>query len=643
MTALAEVPVRQTRQEPARATPTALGSAALTVIAGALGVALGVAALSRSFAPVRIGWLIPLSGAVFQLTALGGLFLAVTGGVAVVAGLYLPGYARVGHLPRFSLAVVPMFVVAMLAVPAAASVVTFLFAWESMAVLSLLLVLSEHRRAEVRTAGLHYAVLSQLGFLSILIGLLLPAGHPGAVRDVAFVLTLVGFGSKAGLVPLHAWLPRAHPAAPSPVSALMSAAMVNMGIYGLLRFDLSRPGTSPTWWGLTLLVVGSVSAVFGVLQASVATELKRLLAYSTTENMGLIVTALGASLLLTTSRQPGLARVALIAALIHVVGHATFKSLGFLAAGSVVVATGETDLDRLGGLAERMPWTTPLFAVAAFSATGLPLGAAFPGEWLLVQAMIHSPRHGATAVALAMPVTLGAVALTTGIGVTAMVKAFGVGFLARPRSAGAAAATETPVAMRAGMAVAALGCLTVGLSPGLLGPALRKAADDVTAPHIASPALGVRIGLAGSSVSPLLLAAAVAVAALAVFAAGAIGQRRRPSTVDAPVWACGAQRLTPRMQYTATSFAEPLQRVFYDVLRPDADLEVTHAAESRYLVERLSYRSRISDVIESRLYRPVLHLVAAVARAVRAAHNGSVHTYLLYGGLGLLVVLLAAR
>ena len=356
-----------------------------------------------------------------------------------------------------------------------------------MAIASLVLVLAEHTRAEVRSAGRFYAVMTQLGFVAVLIGLMVlsAAGGadrfadltrvPGGPRTAIFVLTVAGFGSKAGLVPLHAWLPRAHPEAPSPVSALMSAAMVNLGIYGIVRFDLQLLGPGPRWWGLTLLVVGGLSALYGVLQASVATDLKRLLAYSTTENMGLITLALGAATLLADAGMAAPATIAMAAAMLHLIAHAAFKSLGFLAAGSVLAATGLRDLDRLGGLARRMPATTILFGVAALGACGLPLGAGFVSEWLLVQSLIHTAAGHDTVVALTTPLAVGAVALTTGLGVAAMVKAFGIGFLARPRCEPAADAREAPAGMVAGMTIAAAACVVLAVAPMIVAPALRRA------------------------------------------------------------------------------------------------------------------------------------------------------------------------
>jgi hydrogenase-4 component B len=643
-----------------RVAPAVAGAA--TVLAGIAGLAIGGAALFHRFAAVRIGWLLPLVGVQLQPDPLGGLFAAVIGAVAVPVGVFAIGYARREHLPAWTLVMIPAFVAAMILVPLAGSVTTFLFAWELMAVASLLLVLTDHGRPEARTAGLYYAVLTQLGFVSLLVGLLVlsSAAHADTVtaliehadrlgpgtRTIVFLFTMVGFGSKAGLVPLHAWLPRAHPEAPSPVSALMSAAMVTLGIYGIVRFDLQMLGPGPRWWGLVLLIIGAASAVYGVLQASTATDLKRLLAHSTTEHLGLITLALGAATLLSSVGARDAAEIALAAALLHVVGHAAFKTLAFLAAGSVLAGTGLRDLDRMGGLARRMPATTVLFGIAALGACGLPLGAGFVSEWLLVQALIHAPRHADRVTATVIPLGVGAVALTTGLGVAAMVKAFGVGFLARARSSAAADAREASRSMIIGMGLAAAGCAVVAVAPVVFARPLTRVLDVLPAGKTAGkPHLGALLRLpgTGASISPMWLAIAV-IGATGISAALMLwGIRRRPRPASAALWACGADQLSERMQYTATSFAEPLQRVFADVLRPDIDVEVTHHSESRYLVEKVTYRSRVTDAFELRLYDPIVRAVHAVAGAARRAHPGSVHVYLAYGALGLLVVLMVAR
>lgn len=627
---------------------------------GSVGIALGVQTVRAGVVPVRVGWLLPLSGAEIGGDALSGVFVLLIGTVAVATGIFLVGYARGGHLGVSALVATPGFVAAMLLVPLAGSVTTFLAVWELMALTSTVLVLTDHRRAACRRAGLTYAVMTHLGFLALVVGLVTFAAGAhseafavmsrdatrlsSATRDAVFLLTVAGFASKAGLLPLHAWLPQAHPEAPGPVSALMSAAMVALGIYGLIRIDVVALGGGPGWWGLTILVIGAISAVYAVLQASVATDLKRLLAYSTSENMGLVAVGLGAAMLFRSAGEPKVAAVAFAAALLQVINHGAFKTLAFLGASTVQRATGLRDLDELGGLARRMPATSGLFGIAALAGSGLPLGAAFVSEWLLLQSLVHAvPSHSAT-VALAMPLTLAAVALSAGLGVAAMVKAFGVGFLARPRSAAADAAVDPPGAMVAGMTVAAAACVVLAVAPAVTSPLFAHLGTVV-------PGLegGVRwdtvltLGGLRGSMSPLGILAAIAAAGVAVATVVALTRRGRPAATTVPLWACGAGALTPRMQYTASAFAEPLQRVFDDVLRPDTDIEVSHLAESRYMLDRIRYRRQIADAVEVRFYTPVLRLIGAGAKLVRRAHNGRLHRYLGYGTVGLLVALVVAR
>ena len=634
-----------------------------TAALGAGGVVLALVVLFAHVPPVHVGWLVPFVGLRLAFDPLGAFFLLVTGVVGVVVGVYAAGYLARHRLPTASLIALPLFVAAMLLVPAAASTTTLLFAWELMAVASLVLLLSEHREPRVRSAALLYAVLTQLGFFALLAGLVVlsaaaggaetysalaaRAGSvPGGTRVAVELLTLVGFGSKCGLLPLHAWLPRAHPEAPSPVSALMSAGMVNLGIYGLVRFDLQLLGAGQRWFGVLLMAAGGISALYGVLQASIATDLKGLLAYSTIENMGLIVLGLGAAVLLRASGLHTLATIALTAALLHVLAHAAFKSTAFLAAGSVLAATGLRDLDLMGGLARRMPVTTTFFGIAALGACGLPLGAGFVCEWLLLQSLIHAPRSGDTVLALAMPLAVGAVALCTGLAVAAMVKALGVGFLARARSEAVVRAREASPLMLAGTGLAAVGCMVLALAPVVVAPLLHRVLAGMPGAGASpGPSLGAILRLPGAagSVSPLWLAVGLFGAGCVALALTAVRRAQRPAPVTLPLWACGADTIGPRMQYTASSFAEPLQRVFDDVLRPETDIEITHHAESRYLVERVAYRSRFTDALEAGVYRPVVFAVGRCAGWVRRAHTGSVHLYLGLGGLGLLVVLVVAR
>jgi hydrogenase-4 component B len=621
---------------------------AATAGAGVAAIVAGVAAVAGSGFSLVVPGVLPLTGIRLALDPLSGLFVAVTGAVAAVAGVYGIGYTRHGLTGRAVQGLVPGFVAAMLLVPAADGVSTFLVCWELMAVTSLLLVLAEHRRrTAVGEAGLWYGVMTHLGFVAILIGLLTFAAHSGsdsfaalrsahlspAVASLVFVATLVGFAGKAGIVPLHAWLPRAHPEAPSHVSALMSAGMVNLGVYGLIRVgaDLLRTETRSWWWPLVLLL-GAVSAVYGILQAAISSDLKRLLGYSTTENMGLVLIGVGAAGMFTIDGHRLLAGLALSAALLHVVNHAAFKTLLFTAAGSVLHATGTRDLDALGGLRRALPATTALFGIGALAGSALPPGAAFVSEWLLLQSLLHGLPSSGVSTAILLPIAVAAIALTAGLAVATFVKAFGVGFLAKPRSEAAANAGESPRTMLAGMGIAAVACVLLALAPTAVLPGVGAVAAGVTGsgdPAVRG-AITLRLSTAAGSLSPLLLAITLVVGVM-VAVGGLRALATRPARRAARLWDCGGGPLTARMEYTATSFAEPLQRVFDNVLEPEQDVDVTHARESAYLVQAVEYRRRVPDRIERRLYQPLLTAVRGWGRAARGLATGSVHRYLGYG------------
>ncbi|WP_298327558.1 proton-conducting transporter membrane subunit [Haloactinopolyspora sp.] len=630
----------------------------LTAISGAAGVAAGVGALTGSTFTVALPELLPLFGLRFHLDPLGGVFVAVTGGVTMAAAVYGIGYTRQGLEGRVVQAGVPVFVASMLLVPAAASVATFLVTWELMALTSLLLVLAEHRRRQqVAEAGLWYAVMTHLGLMAIMIGLVLLAAHApddgfAALRDAAgglspamsatvFVTTLVGFSSKAGAVPLHAWLPRAHPEAPSHVSALMSAAMVSLGAYGIMRVGFDLLGGGPRWWWWLVLAIGVVSAVYGILQAAMSTDLKRMLGYSTTENMGLVLIGLGAGGMFAAAGQHVLAGLALAAALLHVINHAAFKTLLFLGAGSVLHATDTRDLDALGGLRDRMPATTALFGLGALGASALPPGNAFVSEWLLFQGLVHGLPNGGPGTYVVVPIAVAAVALTAGLAIATFVKAFGVGFLAKPRTQAAYRAVESPATMLVGMGLAGAVCAALALLPTRVVPALADAVA-VTTPAVTRPAvegdLTLRLVGVTGSLSPLLLTVTLLVAVVGT-AAGVRLVATRRARRQARLWDCGAGPMSARMEYTATSFAEPLQRVFDDVIEPEQGVDVTHHRQSRYLVDTIVYRRRVPDRIERRLYQPVLALVRAWGVQGRRLANGSVHRYLGYGFCSIVVAL----
>lgn len=591
-----------------------------TALTGAAGVAAGIGAMTGEPYTASVPWLLPLSGITVELDALSGPFLAAVGAVAVAVGCYAAGDSR----SRVAQAIVPLFVVAMLLVPVAGGVGTFLACWQLVAVTSLLLVLVEHRRSpEVAVAGRWYAALSQLGFLAVLSGLLMVAGPAGdsfaalrdadpsgAVRGVAFVLTLVGFATTAGMVPVHVWLPRAHAEAPSQVSALMSAAMVTLGGYGVLRVGLDLLGGGPRWWWFGVLGLGVLSAVAGPLRAAASTDLKRLLARATIGSAGLVFVGIGAAGLFAAAGDRVLAGLALTAALLHVLGHAAVFSLLFLAAGSVVRATGTRELDPLGGLRRKMPATTAGFGLGALAVSALPPGTAFVSVWLLLQALVHAPPDAGTTVGIAVPVALGAVALSVGLTVAAFGRALGIGFLARPRSAAAERASESPPAVLAAIGLAGLASMVLALGPTLVLPALGTASGLALGggDRVATGTTSVRLAGFADTLSPLVLTVAVALAlGLAVGVARVLAGRRSRRAVS--TWDGGAGPAPRR----ATTLAVP---------------------------------AYAPGQTEGRVWRPALAALRAWGGAGRLLATGSVHRYVGYGFYavcGLLALLAVTR
>jgi formate hydrogenlyase subunit 3/multisubunit Na+/H+ antiporter MnhD subunit len=459
------------------------------------------------------------------------------------------------------------------------------------------------------------------------------------MRSLAFVLVMLGFSSKAGAVPLHVWLPKAHPEAPSPVSALMSSSMVAMGVYGIIRvgFDLLHGGT--VWWWVAVATLGVVSGVYGALHATTSTDLKRLLAYSTIDIMGLSLLGVGAAGVLDDTSMHADASLALMASLLLLVAHAFFKGALFLGAGSVERASGTRDLDRLGGLIHTMPFTALVMALSAGAIMAVPTLSGFSSEWLVLQGLLHGFVDTSSVAVIVMLLGVVALALTGGLTAVAFVKAFGIGFLGQSRSRGALDAREVSTWMSGATALLVVPSVAIGVVPGVVIPWVHRATDTALGPSGASP-LARGTGLALSQLRGAIEPAALLVAVVAVMVGIALVNRtlahRRARRLDA--WACGRGEQTPRMQYTATSFAEPLQRVFADVLRPQSDVEVTHAVESQYFQQSLTYHNRIGDVVELRAYRPLISFADRLGVSARRLQNGSIHRYLAFGFVALLVV-----
>ena len=631
-----------------------LAGAACTALAVA-GALTGGAALAGRTGRIALEGVLPLGPLVLAPDRLGGFFMLLAGCVGAVVSVYAIGYVQGASASRTAWCALAAFLLGMQLVPAAADVLALLSAWEVMALSSTVLVLTDHaRRTEVRPAALWYAAMTHLSLVLLLAGTatlaaaarstsfdaIAGAVRPGSVTgNVAFCLLALGGASKGGLFPLHVWLPRAHPQAPSHVSAAMSAAMVTMGVYVVLLTCLRLLPAGPTWWGVALVALGANSALYGILQAAVSSDLKRLLAHSTTENIGLAVLAAGVGILLRGHGAPGAGDVALTSCLLLLLSHAAFKTALFLAAGAVLHATGERDLDLLGGLAATMPWTATAFGVAAAGAAALPVTSGFVAEWVLLQALIHGAGPQDRLVAVVMPMAVGAVALTTGLTLLTCVKAFGTAFLGRPRSAGAAGAHECGWTMRLSVAASAAAVVLLGLVPGPLAASLAGAvgARGIRAVGL----LGIDLPQVHALLDPLALGLAAAASTGAVALVSLVGSRRRRRERVALAWGCGGVRISPRMQYTATSYAEPLLRVFDDALRPERVVEITATGQGAVFVERVRFRQRLGDVVELAAYRPALAALDRLGALARRVQNGSVHRYLTFSFVALVVVLIA--
>ena len=631
-----------------------IGTAAL----GLFGAATGVTALlGVQGAGLQVPLALPGFDAIDPLTLapdrLGGLFLAIVGVVVAVAAAFGIGYAHGPVASRTGWTAFATFALGMQLVPSAGDALTFLLAWELMAGGSTVLLLADHAAREpVRRATLWYAVMTHLSFLLLVAGfgvLIAAAGGTDwpriasasinePIASAAFVLLIAGFATKAGLVPVHIWLPRAHPEAPSHVSAAMSAAMVKMGVYGILLVVLRLLPMGPRWWAIVLVVLGAASALYGILQAAVQSDLKRLLAYSTTENIGLIVTAIGVGLLLRDSGQAGAGDVALLAALMLAVSHAAFKTVLFLGAGAVLHATGQRDLDLLGGLAARMPWTASAFGLGALSAAALPVTSGFVAEWALLQALVHANSQVDRLIAVVLPVTMAVVALTIGLGLLTFVKAFGIGFLARPRTAAAADAHEVGWTMRAAMVFGAVVVVGLGLMPGPLAEALATA---VSAGGVGTIGVtGLALGGFGVRLHPVALTLLTAAVIIPLVAVNFVLARRAPRRDVDLAWGCGGERTSPRMEYNATSYSEPLVRVFRGSLQASRTVDVVRADGAPLLVEEMAFTQETVDVIEDRLYLPAAHGLRRFGDFARKLQNGSIHRYIGFSFAALVLVLL---
>ena len=640
----------------AAATPVVYG-ASLIIAAVSLSAAaahlLGDKAIANVVLPIGVPWL----GTHFRLDALSAFFLIVVDLGALCASLFALGYGTQENAPQRVLPFFPAFLAGMTLVVIADDAFTFLMSWEFMSLTSWALVMSHHREPDNVRAGYVYLVMANFGTLSLLLAFGLLAGpeglytfeqmraaHPSAALGaLALVLALIGAGSKAGIVPLHAWLPLAHPAAPSHVSALMSGVMTKVAVYGFVRIAFELAGAPAWWWSMLVLALGGTTAVMGVLYALMQHDLKRLLAYHTVENIGIIFIGLALALAFKTYDLPFAAALAFTAALLHVFNHSLFKSLLFFGSGAVLTATGERDMERLGGLIHRMPQTAFVFLVGCAAISALPPLNGFVSEWLTFQAILLSPLLPSWGLKLLVPAVGALLALSAALAAACFVKAYGVTFLGRPRTHAAEAARETDRFSLAAMIVLSVFCLLVGILPGLFIDALAPVSLSLIGAHM-PPQVGaqwlsiVPIAASRSSYNGLLVFMFMVISG--TLAATAIHRLASDRLRRAPAWDCGYPDLSPMTQYTAASFAQPIRRVFGTmVFRAREHGEMPPPGDVR--AARLDVE--ISDLIWDALYAPIASGIGLAADRLNRLQFLTIRQFLslVFSALVILLLVLA--
>ncbi|MEO8156495.1 MAG: hydrogenase 4 subunit B [Betaproteobacteria bacterium] len=590
-----------------------------------------------------------------RLDALSAFFLVLLGGASAGISIYSAGYFRAGEgtAPGLHCLQYHLFLVAMTAVMLADDAYLFMVAWETMALASYFLVISNHKIPAIRSAGFLYLLLAHIGAIGILLCFgVMQGGHGDYTfatmrashldhfwASAAFLLALFGFGAKAGFLPVHAWLPEAHPAAPSPISALMSGVMLKTAIYGLLRVTFDLLQIQLVWWGVLATTLGLMTALFGVMFAAVQTDMKRLLAYSSIENMGIILAGVGLTLIFHVYEANALAALALAGTLYHCLNHAFFKSLLFLVTGTVLHSTRERSLGKLGGLIRSMPWVAWLGLVGTIAIAGLPPLNGFVSEWLLLQAFLATPGLPSSYLSMLVPVGSAAFVLAVALAGYVMVKFYGVIFLGRPREAKLAEAHDANWPERLGLGWLASGCVVLGLAPVWVLAALGKTTQMLT---------GEIVGAAGaqswlfitatsaqrSSYSPLLFL--IGIAGALMLSVVLVRKLYHGRVRRGPAWDCGFPQQTARMQDTAEGFGQPIKQIFEPIFRIDRQVPSPFD-------DRPRYHGIVEDKLWYALYLPVARLVERLSAAIGILQHGRINIYLMYSFATLIILLFFIR
>ena len=588
----------------------------------------------------------------FYIDSLSAFFILIVTFLTLVVSIYSLGYVRHYEKKRNTAvlgSLYNLFTASMLLVVASGHIFFFLAAWEIMSLASYFLVVYENEKPEVQKAGIIYLVMTHVGTAFITaafallykytgqtgISLLNAADIPVSVKNIVFICLLIGFGTKAGVIPLHIWLPYAHPAAPSNVSALMSGVMIKTAVYGIVRFIIGSMSADILWWGTAILIVGAVSTVLGVAYALMEHNIKRLLAYHSIENIGIIFMGIGLSIIATVNGSSLMGALALTAALFHTFNHSVFKGLLFLGAGAVHYSTGTKDIEKLGGLIKKMPYTSVFFLAGALAISAIPPFNGFISEWLTYQSMLQNIASSNNLLKLKVLASAALLALAGALAAYCFVKVYGIAFLGLPRTPHSENAKEVPASMLAGMGVLSFVCLAAGIFPLFM----IKLLDAVNLQFFGTTLTGrlegfscfisLPVTVGSSGISPLglvfLMAMMFSVLYFIVSSLTAKTGIRKYNT-----WDCGYGKLDSRMQYTATGFSKPVRIVFRAIFRPQRELKVEEGG-SPYFIKSAEYKVSTQSVFEKYIYEPFVRFVFTFARKARyAVQTGSIHTYLLY-------------
>jgi formate hydrogenlyase subunit 3/multisubunit Na+/H+ antiporter MnhD subunit len=638
------------------------GASLLLAGAGLAAIAAGAWSLLAELSSVdRLALGLPWLKWHLRLDPLSGFFFLVVGLLVFAVSLYAPGYLReFAHQKnihsRAALGLfTALFILGMYLVLLADDAFVFMVAWELMSVSSYFLVAYQHQHAANRRAAFLYLLMAHVGGLAILLGFGVLAGAGGgftfehlraaelspAWASIAFALAFFGFGMKAGMVPLHAWLPEAHPAAPSHISALMSGVMLKVALYGFIRVTFDLIGDVQWAWGVAVLILGTASTLLGVLYALMQHNLKRLLAYHSVENIGIILMGLGLSLIFLSQGHTTIGILGFVAALYHTLNHALFKGLLFLGAGAVTHACHEHDLNNMGGLIRTMPQTAAFFLIGCLAISGLPPLNGFVSEWLTFQVALQGPALESGVLRSLIPITAAVLALSAALAAACFVKVYGVAFLGAPRSRRVGHAREVDIGMRAAMGLLAVLCIAFGVFPTSAIGALNAIPHMLFGQALPSATAGGWLWLTpvsprvASYSAPLVFVAVVGIGALTFLFLHA---RRRNMRRGYP-WDCGYGNLSPRMQYTATAFSMPIRRIFAPAWDIHEETEEAKHPTQPQIVSTIHHQVHVTDRSWSRVYEPIGRLVLAAARRIGVIQTGSIHTYLAYSFFTLLLLL----